>query len=69
MKKIKFKEPTSVMQIVDEYIEEMVGIPTDEAKEYIRNFKGTPTAKFASVILFAGICWALKHPETLEVEE
>jgi len=56
-----------IMTILDEYCEEIAVIPTEEGKNYFRSFEGKVPPKFVRQCIFAGIFFALKHPERIEV--
>jgi len=53
--------------ILAEYCEDIVAIPTEEGKRYFRGFVGKVPPKFVRQCIFAGIFFALKHPERIEV--
>jgi len=56
-----------IMTILDEYCEEIVVIPTENAKSYFRDWNRIVPPKFVRQCIFAGIFFALKHPERIEV--
>lgn len=56
-------------QILDEYCEGIESIPTEKVKEFFSYWNGKIPGKLISQAIFAGIHWAITHPEDVIVEE
>lgn len=61
-------EPTSE-KILAEYCEAIMSIPTQKAKAFFREWNGKVPAALIRQTIFAGIFWAIAHPEDIEIME
>ena len=67
---IGFKsEKTMLIKILDEFCEDMECIPTDVGKRYFRSWNYKVDPKLIRQCIYAGIFWALKHPELITVKK
>jgi len=57
-----------LLDIIDEYIEDMKAIPKEEGKTYFKNWSGKVDPKLIRQSIFAGMLYALKHPEKLRLK-
>jgi len=69
IKEISLNSDIPLPQIWDEYVEDMEPIPTEKAKEYFRNMSGKVDPKLVRQCMFAGMYWALKHPDSILIKE
>ena len=65
---IVLKNEPRLIKILDEFCEDMKDIPTEEAKEYFGSWNTKVPAKLIRQCIYAGIFWALKHPEEITKE-
>lgn len=65
---IEFTEDILIMDILDEYVTDMEPIPTEEGKKFFRDWSGQIPAKLIRQSIFAGVLFALKHPEKIQVK-
>lgn len=56
-------------EILQAYIEELEGIPTDKARDLINTHGLAVSPTFTRAVIFAGIWWAITRPETIHVED
>lgn len=61
-------EPTLV-EIWDEYVEDLEPIPTEEAKSYFRSMSGRVDPKLVRQCIYAGAYFASKHPGSARIIE
>lgn len=64
---IGLKEDVMLIDILDEYVTDMKPIPTEEGKRYFRDWNYKVPPKLIRQCLFAGMLFALKHPDQIEI--
>lgn len=66
IKEIKLKSEPLIGDILKEYCENVTEIPIEKAKAYFEEWGGKVPGKLIRQCIFAGIYWALAHPEDIE---
>ena len=68
IKDIAFKSEPTLETVVMEYCENVEAVPTEEGKQFFREWNGKVPAKLIQNCIFAGIYYAKAHPEDIEAE-
>ena len=66
---IRLKSNPQLGTILDEYCEDIVGIPTRAGKQFFQEWNRKVPSKLIRQAIFAGVYWAKKHPEDVIIEE
>lgn len=68
IKNIHLKTEPLLETILADYCENVDAVPTQQAKQFFREWNGKVPAKLILQCIFAGVHWAITHPEDVEVE-
>ena len=69
IKEITLKSEPSLETILADYCENVEAIPTQQGKQFFREWNGRVPAKLIRQCIFVGIYYAIVHPEDVEVSE
>jgi len=67
IKDIKIRGEPNIGTILDEYTDGVATVPTEEAKQFFKEWEGKVPVKLIRQSIFAGIYWAYTHPRDVEV--
>ncbi|KPL02042.1 MAG: hypothetical protein AMJ90_06785 [candidate division Zixibacteria bacterium SM23_73_2] len=65
---INLKKDVSLMKILDDFVEDQEGIPTEEGKKFFREWEGIVPTKLIRSCIFAGMHYALKNKDNLDIK-
>ena len=69
IKEITLKSEPLFGAILADYCENVEGVPTQKCKEFFREWNERVPAKLIGQCIFAGIYYAIAHPEDVEVSD
>lgn len=65
---INLKKDIMLIDILDEFAEDIDQVPTEEAKQFFRDWNNRVPAKLIRTCIFAGMHYSLKHKNDIEVK-
>ena len=64
---INLMDDATLIEIWDDFVEDMKEIPVDEGKQFFRDWQCRVPAKLIRSCIFAGIHYALKHKDSIDI--